>query len=320
MEHENGAVVGKRRGIAMMLVLVMSVVILAMGMAMIGLSGDVLSGTVDTKTKIKARYAAETSISVAIANAVYQAGEIFGGSVSSSSRSVTMGSDNGLASVSSGNNLGQEVILQKRSPMNNLRGNKIPLKIEATGKSGSAKARITASVALYQVPIYQFGVFYDGPLEITPGPLMTVMGRVHTNSNAYFRGVDILTFEGPVTAAGDIYQWWRSSAGHILYRVKPDSATNLYDVPGLSTNLVKMTSSAQPPPIAGVSNARFQETKLILPIGVGTPHSILGVRDSSDPVQLRRQKFDWMMVKTLPAPLCSPAARFVFTGSETRGG
>jgi hypothetical protein len=311
MEQENGAVGAKRRGMAMMLVLVMSVVILAMGMAMIGLSGDVLGGTVDTKTKIKARYAAETSISVAIADAVYQAGEIFGGGVSASSRNVAMGSDNGLAAVSSGNNLGQEVILQKRSPMNNLRGNKIPLKIEATGKSGSAKSRISASVALYQVPIYQFGVFYDGPLEITPGPNMDVMGRVHTNSDAYFRGIATLSFEGPVTVAGNIYQWWRSSAGHIKYRLKPDSILNLYDVPGLSTNLVKMTSSSQPPAIDGASNARYQETKLVLPIGVGTPHSILGVRDSSDPASLRRQKFDWLVLTR-----SSAAARFVYTGSE----
>lgn len=312
MEHENEPVGARRRGMAMMLVLVMSVVILAMGMAMIGLSGDVLGGSVDTKTKIRARYAAETSISVAIADAVYQAGEIFGGGVSASSRNVTMGGDNGQAAVSSGNNLGQEVILQKRSPMNNLRGNKIPLKIEATGKAGRAKSRISASVALYQVPIYQFGVFYDGPLEITPGPNMDVMGRVHTNSDAYFRGVAALTFEGPVTVVGDIYQWWRSNSGSIRYRLKPDSASNLFSVPGLSTNLVKMSSSTQPPPIGGVSNARYKETKLTLPIGVGTPHSILGVRDSSDPVQLRRQKFDWIVQAR-----SSAAARFVYTGSET---
>lgn len=317
MEHENGPVVAKRRGMAMMLVLVMSVVILGMGLAMIGLSGDVLGGTVDTKTKVRARYAAESSISVAIADAVFQAGEIFGGGVRASNRSVSMGTDYGSAAVSSGNNLGQEVILQKRSPMNNLRGNKIPLKIEATGKSGSGKSRISASVALYQVPIYQFGVFYDGPLEITPGPNMFVMGRVHTNSNAYFRGAATLSFQGPVTVAGNIYQWSRSG-GHILYQRTPDSAINLFEPSGLSANLVAMTGSptSQPPPVGGVSNARFQETKLILPIGVGSAHSILGIRDSnSDPVQLRRQKFDWMMLKT---SMCTPAARFVFTGSEPR--
>lgn len=312
MEHENGPVGAQRRGMAMMLVLVMSVVILAMGMAMIGLSGDVLSGTVDTKTKIKARYAAETSISVAIADAVFQASEIFGGGVSASSRSVTLGSDNGLAKVSSGNNLGQEVILQRRSPMNNLRGNKIPLKIEATGKSGSAKSRISASVALYQVPIYQFGVFYEGPLEITPGPNMDVMGRVHTNSNAYFRGAATLSFQGPVTVVGDIHQWIRPG-GRVRYQVKRDSGINLYEPPGLNSNLAKMSVSTQPPPIEGVSNARYQETKLVLPIGGGDPHSILGVRDASDPAPLKRQKFDWIVQSRSSAD-----ARFVFTNSEPR--
>ena len=70
-----------RSGVAMMLVLALSVVILAVGMSMIGLSGNVMSASVDAKTKIKARYAAESSISASIANAVYQAGNYFGGSI-----------------------------------------------------------------------------------------------------------------------------------------------------------------------------------------------------------------------------------------------
>lgn len=301
----------RKRGMAMMLVIIMSVVILAMGLAMIGLSGDVLGAAVDTKTKIRARYAAESAISVAIADAVYQAGEIFGGGVSSSNRDVSLGGDKGEADISSGNNLGQEVILQKRSPMNNLRGNKIPLKIEATGRAGSAKSRISASVALYQVPIYQFGVFYEGPLEITPGPDMFVMGRVHTNSSAYFRGAATLSFQGPVTVVGDIVQWKRSG-GRILYQRKADSTINLYE-PGLNGILTAMTAATQPPPIGGVSNARFAETKLVLPIGGGVPRSILGPRDeANDPSALKRQKFDWLVKNRSSAD-----ARFVFTGSET---
>jgi hypothetical protein len=303
-----------RRGAAMMLVLVLSVVILGMGLAMLGLSGDVLSTSADSKAKVRARYAAESAISVAIADAVYQAGNIFGGSVSASNRSVSMGGDNGSADVSSGNNLGQEVILQKRSPMNNLRGNKIPLKIDAVGKAGGAKSRISASVALYQVPIYQFGVFYDSALEITPGPDMFVMGRVHTNSSAYFRGVATLSFQGPVTVAGDIYQWKRDGSGHVKYQLKSDSVINLFE-PSLTTNLTKMTAVSQPPAIGGVSNVRFNETKLVLPIGVGTPHSILGPKDAvNDPEALRRQKFDWIV-----STRSSADARFVVvTGTETR--
>ena len=61
MSEEQGKV-APRRGVAMMLVLVVSVVILAMGLAMIGLTGDVLGTTADAKAKIRARYAAESGL------------------------------------------------------------------------------------------------------------------------------------------------------------------------------------------------------------------------------------------------------------------
>lgn len=300
-----------KRGMAMMLVLAISLIVLTLGMAMISLSGQSLSGSVDSKTRIKARYAAEAGISAAIADAVYQAGEIFGGGITASHREVHSESGKGEADVSSGSNLGQEVILQKRSPMNQLRGNKIPLKIEAVGRSGSAKSKVSATVALYQVPIYQFGVFYDGPLEITPGPDMVVMGRVHTNRSAYFRGVATLTLNGPVTVADTIFQWVRPG-GTLKYRSKADSA-GLF-TPNLTNNLTPMNSAgtSQPPEINGLRNVRFGETRLILPIGVGTPRSILGLRDPSDVPALRRQKFDWI-VKTRS----SDTARFVYTSAST---
>lgn len=306
----SASTVSHRRGMAMMLVLALSVVVLALGMAMVALSGQGLSAAADSKARVKSRYAAESGISVAIADAVYQAGEIFGGGVSATTREVTTAEGTGKAEVSSGANLGQEVILQKRSPMNQLRGNKIPLRIEAEGRSGSAKTRVSATVALYQVPIYQFGVFYEGPLEITPGPDMLVMGRVHTNRSAYFRGVATLSFEGPVTVADTIFQWCRSGTGFVKYQLRPDDAT-LY-APGLTGSLTPMNPSTQPPAVNGVRNARYGETRLVLPIGVGTPHSILGVRDGSDPPALRRQKFDWIV-----ASRSSADARFVWAGSST---
>jgi hypothetical protein len=302
-----------RSGVAMMLVLALSVVILAVGMSMIGLTGSVMSASVDAKTKIKARYAAESSISASIANAVYQAGNYFGGSISASTLNLSEAGDNGTANVSSGNNMGQEEILEKNSPMNGMRGNQIPLQISASGKSGGAKAKIVAAVALYQVPIYQFGVFYDGPLEITPGSNMTVMGRVHTNSSAYFRGATVLAFQGPITAVGNIYQWQKTGTSGVLnYQLTPD--TSAIFAPGpLNQTLVAMTSASnsQPPPIGGVSNAEYMQSPLILPIGVGTAHSILGIRDSiNDPPALRRQKFDWLV-----ATRSSAAARWVVLNS-----
>ena len=302
-----------RSGVAMMLVLVLSVVILAVGMSMIGLTGNVMQSSVDAKTKIKARYAAESSISASIANAVFQAGEIFGGGISASTRNLSEAGDAGTANVSAGNNLGQEQILQKMSPMNGMRGFKIPLNIQALGKSGAAKSKIVASVALYQVPIYQFGVFYEGPLEITPGPDMTVYGRVHTNSDAWFRGVGSLQFQGAVTVVGNIHQWVRTpGTSHLRYQYSPTNTT-LYE-PSLNTNITLMASGSQPPLQNGVSNVRYQQTRLTLAIGVGTARSILGVCDqANDPTSLKRQKFDCMVQDTAKATAAN--ARFVYTGT-----
>jgi hypothetical protein len=299
---------------AMMVVLALSVVILALGMAMIGLTGNVMQTSVDAKTKIKSRYAAESAVSAAIADAVFQAGKTFGGNISAVHRDVAAGSDNGSVDVSFGNNLGQEVILQKQSPMNGMRGNKIPLTMQASGKAGAGKVKVTASVALYQVPIYQFGVFYEGPLEITPGPNMFVAGRVHTNSDAWFRGVATLGFQGPVTVVGKINQWVRSvGTGVLQYQYSPTDATMF--TPALTTNIVPMTAGSQPPPQGGVSNARFSASRLTLAIGVGTPRSILGVCDATnDPDALKRQKFDCLVQDATKA---SSAARFVYTGSQT---
>lgn len=303
-----------RSGVAMMLVLVLSVVILAVGMSMIGLTGNVMQSSVDAKTKIKARYAAESAISSAIADAVYQAGNVFGVGISGSTRSLSEAGDAGIASVSSGNNLVQEQILQKMSPMNGMRGNKIPLNIKASGRSGGAKAKIVASVALYQVPIYQFGVFYDGPLEISPGSDMFVKGRVHTNSDAYFRGATSLSFQGPITAVGSIYQWRKSgTSGVVTYQIRPDTM-GMFTPSPLTQTLTAMTSAgnSQPPLSGGTNNARFQQTRLALAIGVGSAHSILGVRNPSDPDALRRQKFDWIVADT---HRCSAASRWVVLNS-----
>jgi len=55
------------------------------------------------------------------------------------------------------------------------------------------------------IPVFQFGVFYDGDLEILPGPTMTFGGRVHSNSDLYVGANQELFFDSFVTAAGSIY-------------------------------------------------------------------------------------------------------------------
>ncbi len=72
----------------------------------------------------------------------------------------------------------------------------------ATGPTG-AQVQLTRSFYSNRVPIFQFGVFYDGDMYYSAGGTMYVGGRVHTNGHLFLRSQD-LHFEGRVTAAGEI--------------------------------------------------------------------------------------------------------------------
>jgi hypothetical protein len=55
------------------------------------------------------------------------------------------------------------------------------------------------------IPLFQFGAFYQNDLEINPGPIMSLNGRIHTNSNLLLRPTVSLSLEGPVTVHGNLY-------------------------------------------------------------------------------------------------------------------
>jgi hypothetical protein len=48
-------------------------------------------------------------------------------------------------------------------------------------------------------PLFQYAIFFDGDLEIFPGPAFTVEGRVHSNNTIYYGSDNPLTFQGFVT-------------------------------------------------------------------------------------------------------------------------
>jgi len=54
------------------------------------------------------------------------------------------------------------------------------------------------------IPLFQFAIFYNIELEINPGPAMTVTGPVHGNTNVYISPGNVLSFQSPVTSAGEI--------------------------------------------------------------------------------------------------------------------
>jgi Tfp pilus assembly protein PilX len=83
----------------------------------------------------------------------------------------------------------------------------------AAGNS-SSNATLSMSFVTRVVPLFQFGIFYNGDLEFNSTSQMRVQGRVHSNANIYIQpagvgGADdansVTTFLARVSAARNIY-------------------------------------------------------------------------------------------------------------------
>ena len=80
-------------------------------------------------------------------------------------------------------------------------------RIEATAEWDGDRVTSHQIVNAESTPIFQFAVFYEGDLEIFPGPSMTIGGRVHTNSDLYLGSNGTLTLDtNYVRAGGGMYR------------------------------------------------------------------------------------------------------------------
>ena len=55
------------------------------------------------------------------------------------------------------------------------------------------------------IPLFQFAAFYDGDLEILPGPVMNLNGPIHSNGSLYLGSGATLTIAGNITSVGSIF-------------------------------------------------------------------------------------------------------------------
>ena len=62
-------------------------------------------------------------------------------------------------------------------------------------------------VCVSSVPLFQFAIFYEGDLEVIPGPSLTLSGPIHTNGNMYLGTSSTLNLDTDyVRAIGHIYR------------------------------------------------------------------------------------------------------------------
>jgi Tfp pilus assembly protein PilX len=80
----------------------------------------------------------------------------------------------------------------------------------AKDNNGRAMATVMRVVEDQLIPLFQFAVFYNGPLEILPGQNMTIAGtngRIHSNSDIYLAadGSATLTINDKITTPGQLH-------------------------------------------------------------------------------------------------------------------
>ena len=80
-----------------------------------------------------------------------------------------------------------------------------PYRLDATATyPNGAQVQLTRTFYNHQIPIFQFGIFYNDDMEFHPGPRFDFGGRVHSNGNIFIMSGNDLFFRSRVTAAGEI--------------------------------------------------------------------------------------------------------------------
>ena len=159
------------------------------------------------------------------------------------------------------------------------------------------RADAVVSVNAQSIPLFQFGVFYEGDLEIHNGPPMTFAGWVHTNGNLYLSS-DNTFFQDLITTPGNVY-WdrkayadrrngvWINNAGAVPVNLTFDSRTK--PVPN------DFRAASQASFDGRLMTAAHGVTPLRLPLPAGMPAiELVRPRTGGDAADVRKVKESWL--------------------------
>jgi hypothetical protein len=106
----------------------------------------------------------------------------------------------------------------RKGAYNGLYGLVRTLSLESIGfhnrRQSAAVLEMTIEESL--IPLFQFAVFYENDLEISPDLDMTLAGRVHSNGNIYLQSKSNLFILSYLTSGGNIFHGSKSGGGQEL--------------------------------------------------------------------------------------------------------
>ena len=191
----------------------------------------------------------------------------------------------------------------------------LPIEIGITARDAlSHSATVDVTVNAQSIPLFQFGVFYEGDLEIHNGPRMDFEGWVHTNADLYLTSNN--TYFASRITTPDSVMWRRKATSERLNGVYINNDA------GTPVNLrFDSRSAGSDPNFRALSASNFDSRVLTaahgvrplrLPLPAGMPPiELIRPRNATDDVQTQSVKFawkaDWLIDVDLgsPATLCS---------------
>ncbi|OPY11070.1 MAG: hypothetical protein A4E66_01438 [Syntrophus sp. PtaB.Bin001] len=163
----------------------------------------------------------------------------------------------------------------------------------ANSTTSNTSATVVYEVEEQLIPLFQFGIFYDGRLEMQPGANMTFTnGRIHSNGDIYMQTSATLSIDTNVTAAGKIYNK-RGDTGVVTGNntVQIKGADGIYHGLNFGSDSSNWKSNATSTWGGTVQSSDHGITGLTLPLSTTSsdPYTILGNGASSDAGSLYNQ-------------------------------
>jgi len=152
----------------------------------------------------------------------------------------------------------------------------------ASNQLYDVSAPITQKIWFGTIPIFQFAIFYNIDLEINPGKVMNINGKVHSNQGIYSTGssaTEPLTFSDIVEAVGTVSMapsprdpQNTGRSGHVIFSLtanNPSANVNSLNLPIGGTNrdpvVIRSLLDLPPPAYAAPDLAAYSSPGQVYP-------------------------------------------------------
>lgn len=187
----------------------------------------------------------------------------------------------------------------------------LPIDIAIAARDASSnRGSVMVSVTAQSIPLFQFGVFYEGDLEIHNGPRLDFEGWVHTNGNLYLSSNNTY-FASRITTPGSVF-WQRKAYSERLNGVyiRNEAGTPVrldFDSRSLPDDAA-FRSASQSKFNGRLMTRAHNVAPLRLPLSGLPPVELIRPRNGSDDTQTRDVKLAWKADWYIDLPLDDPVA------------